>query len=293
MGDWTGQAGSIITAVYGGVPRQNQLLVNYNSPGSIISSFVLNPTQVIGGNSVTGTVTISSQAPQGGAVVLVTSGNSTVAHTPLSVTVPANATSANFTISTSAVSNTTPVTISATFGQVTLFASVTVTHDIAHMALVRVNDGSAQRSRVSSLTVAFDTQVNFAGAISSAFTLQRTGGGLVTFSASANIVNGVTMVTLTNFSGIEGQSGSLRDGRYTLTALAAQISNAAGQLNGGTNMTFSDAQGLFRFYGDINGDQIVNGLDFGRGHQWTGLRPIPNSIRHFVAVIVWQHLRWC
>jgi hypothetical protein len=31
----------------------------------------------------------------------------------------------------------------------------------------------------------------------------------------------------------------------------------------GTNYTFSDAQGLFRIYGDVNGDQTVNGLDFG------------------------------
>jgi hypothetical protein len=26
---------------------------------------------------------------------------------------------------------------------------------------------------------------------------------------------------------------------------------------------FGDAQGLFRYYGDVNGDQVVNGTDFG------------------------------
>ena len=55
----------------------------------------------------------------------------------------------------------------------------------------------------------------------------------------------------------------MRDGRFTLTALANQISNAAGQLNNGTNYTFGDAQGLFRFFGDANGDRHVDIQDFG------------------------------
>ena len=97
-----------MTAVYGGVPRQNQLLVNYNNTGGIITSLVVNPTQVTAGNSATGTVTISTPAPGGGAVVLLTSGNSAAANVPLSVRVPANATSANFTITTGAVTNTLP-----------------------------------------------------------------------------------------------------------------------------------------------------------------------------------------
>ena len=45
--------------------------------------------------------------------------------------------------------------------------------------------------------------------------------------------------------------------------MQSQISNAAGQLNGGLDYTFGDAQGLFRMFGDVNGDQTVNGLDFG------------------------------
>ena len=39
----------------------------------------------------------------------------------------------------------------------------------------QINDGSAQRSRVTSLTVSFSTQVTFAGAVQNAFTLTRTG----------------------------------------------------------------------------------------------------------------------
>jgi hypothetical protein len=59
------------------------------------------------------------------------------------------------------------------------------------------------------------------------------------------------------------------DGRYTLTALANQISVGGVLLDGdgdgqpGGNFTFGDAQGLFRFFRDINGDRIVDIGDFG------------------------------
>lgn len=133
----------------------------------------------------------------------------------------------------------------------------------------QVNDGSAQRSRVTSLTVSFDSRVTFAGPVADAFTLVRTKGGAVSFVAVADVVNGVTIVTLSNFNGIDSQAGSLADGRYTLTAVSTKISGPGGQLDGdnnglpGGNYTFGDAQGLFRFFGDINGDRRVDIADFG------------------------------
>ena len=132
-----------------------------------------------------------------------------------------------------------------------------------------VNDGAAQRSRVTSVTVTFNSQVTFAGSVASAFTLNRNGGGAVAFTATASVVNGVTTVTLSGFTGGETEFASLKDGRYTLTALASQISvggvalDGDGDNNAGGNFVFADGQGLFRFYGDVNGDAIVNGLDFG------------------------------
>jgi hypothetical protein len=133
----------------------------------------------------------------------------------------------------------------------------------------QVNDGSAQRSRVTSLSVTFSAQVTFAGTVASAFTLTRSGGGAVSFQASASVVNGVTVVTLDNFTGSETEFGSFKDGRYTLTALANQITLGGQQLDGngdgtpGDNYAFGDAQGLFRMFGDVNGDQVVNGFDLG------------------------------
>jgi hypothetical protein len=133
-----------------------------------------------------------------------------------------------------------------------------------------VNDGSAQRSRVTSLKVTFSNVVSFAGSTENAFTLTQTGGGTVQFSASASVIGGVTVVTLNNFTGSATDGfGSLADGRFTLTALATQISANGQHLDGNgdgspdDNYTFGDAQGLFRFFGDVNGDQNVNGFDLG------------------------------
>src|SRR5688572_9632869 len=78
-------------------------------------SVSVNPTSVVGGNSLQGTVTLTGAAPAGGAVVTL-SDNSEAAMVPASVTVPAGATSATFEITTPAVTASTPVTITGTFG---------------------------------------------------------------------------------------------------------------------------------------------------------------------------------
>jgi hypothetical protein len=125
---------------------------------------------------------------------------------------------------------------------------------------------------VTSLTVTFDTVIAFVNPndVSAAFGLSRIGGGAVGgFTATASVVNGVTVVTLSGFTGAETEFGSLADGRYTLTALASQISANGQPLDGngdgipGDNYTFGDAQGLFRFFGYANGDRHVDVADFG------------------------------
>jgi hypothetical protein len=98
-----------------------------STPASVsLSSLSLNPTSVMGGNSSTGTVTLSGAAPSGGAQVTLSSSNTTAANVPSSVTVAAGATSASFTVSTSAVAASTTVTISASYRSATRSASLTV-----------------------------------------------------------------------------------------------------------------------------------------------------------------------
>jgi subtilisin family serine protease len=83
--------------------------------GSItLSSIAFNPTTVVGGSSSTGTVTLSAPAPNGGAVVYLSS-SASAATVPTSVTVAAGATNATFTANTSAVTASTSVTITASY----------------------------------------------------------------------------------------------------------------------------------------------------------------------------------
>jgi uncharacterized repeat protein (TIGR03803 family) len=119
-----------ISGTYGGANQSANLTV---TPASVVtlSSLTLNPHSVTGGNSSTGTVTLSGNAPSGGAVVTLTSGNTSVATVPSSVTVPAGSTSATFTVSTQRVSQNTNVTISGTYGG-TQSATLTVTSGHHH-----------------------------------------------------------------------------------------------------------------------------------------------------------------
>jgi hypothetical protein len=91
-----------------------------------LSSLTLSQTNVIGGNSVTGTVTLSAAAPSGGFAVTLSSSNPTIASVPPSVTVTAGATSASFTVSTTAVNDTRSATITATGGGVSRSVTLTV-----------------------------------------------------------------------------------------------------------------------------------------------------------------------
>jgi hypothetical protein len=117
-----------ISATYGSATRSALLTVTPASPPpATLSSLSLNPTSVTGGNSSTGTVTLSGPAPAGGAQVALSSSNTTVARVPSSVTVAAGATTATFTVSTSAIAASTTVTISAICGGATRSASLTVT----------------------------------------------------------------------------------------------------------------------------------------------------------------------
>lgn len=81
-----------------------------------LSSLTVSPTDVVGGDPATGTVTLSSAAPSGGFTVDLTSDNTAAATVPPSVTVPAGSTSATFTVSTKEVTNAQSATIIGTVG---------------------------------------------------------------------------------------------------------------------------------------------------------------------------------
>jgi hypothetical protein len=135
------------------------------------------------------------------------------------------------------------------------------------IADVQINDGFAQRSRVTSLGVTFDQPVTFAANPAAAFQLTRQSDGA---SVGLNSFVNDNTVTLT-FTGGPLDFGSLADGRYTLSVDAAKVSNSNGLLDGDADGTAggdyvlvgTPANGLFRLFGDADGDGDVDAQDFG------------------------------
>src|SRR5829696_207393 len=81
-----------------------------------LSSLTVSPTDVIGPDPATGTVTLSSAAPSGGFTVDLISDNTAAATLPPSVTVPAGSTRATFSVSTREVTNAQSAVIIGTVG---------------------------------------------------------------------------------------------------------------------------------------------------------------------------------
>lgn len=133
----------------------------------------------------------------------------------------------------------------------------------ARVESVVVNDGSAQRSMVTSLTVTFDRLVTVDPG---AFELRQQGGSLVELSVGTSIVNGRTVAAIA-FAGPDIVGGSLADGNYTLSIRSDLVHDAFGRsldgdANGAAGGDHTDA--FFRLYGDSDGDRDVDLRDLVR-----------------------------
>jgi hypothetical protein len=96
-------------------------------PPATLSTMSTNPSTVVGGDASSGTVVLSVGAPEGGALVALSSSNPAVASVPSSATVPANGFTATFPIATSPVSASTTITITAAYNGSTRTATLGVT----------------------------------------------------------------------------------------------------------------------------------------------------------------------
>ncbi len=114
-----GQGNLYGTTYYGGAGYGVVFAVSPGNSNPMLASVILKSKSVKGGQSTTGTVTLTAPAPVDGAVVWLGSSNSAIASVPYSVTVPNGQTSAAFTVTTASVSKTTTVTIYATFNGTT------------------------------------------------------------------------------------------------------------------------------------------------------------------------------
>ena len=195
-----------LQAVGGGGPTQPSL-----------SSLSLNPTTVVGGNRVVGTVTLTAPAPEGGYLVQLGS-NATARLTlmPSHVIVPAGQRTASFEIITRRVNQSTAVTMRASAEGVSRQATLTILPESAvqlqslTISPTSVLGGSSATGTVTlsapapagGVTVQLRSSSNRAqvpstvtipaGATSANFTIRTTAGGLVTTVTITATYNGVS-----------------------------------------------------------------------------------------------------
>jgi hypothetical protein len=138
-----------------------------------LSKVTVNPTDVVGGTSSTGTVTLTSAAPAGGFQVALTSDNPVAATVPPSVTVAAGSTSASFTITTNPIGNPQSSLIIGTAGGITTYGIITVwTPFLFANGFVSVIPGGAGSGQVTSQPAGVDCTIangSGSGACTSAF----------------------------------------------------------------------------------------------------------------------------
>jgi hypothetical protein len=114
----------------GGAPFGHYVLTARVNPAipspTLLSGLSLSTSSVTGGATVTGTVTLSTPAPAGGAIVALSDSGS-AASVATSVVIPAGATTADFTVQTAATATDAGVTITGAFEGRSQSASLTVT----------------------------------------------------------------------------------------------------------------------------------------------------------------------
>ncbi|HEX3148917.1 MAG TPA: Ig-like domain-containing protein [Gemmataceae bacterium] len=119
---------------------------------------------------------------------------------------------------------------------------------------VSINDGSAQRSMVRSLTITFDTLVTVD---SGAFQVKRSNGTIAGLKKTVTTVNGVTQVVLT-FTSTGTYGGSLTDGLWTLKVIKTKVHRADFH---STVMAADSVTSFHRLFGDSDGDRDVDAAD--------------------------------
>ena len=150
--------------------------------GIALASFTLSATTVAGGTTVSATGTLTSLAPQGGAVIKIVSSNPAVAPVTSQLIVQLPTATRSFNIVPTAVSQPTSVTISATYGLVTISRVLTVVPPVlSGLALTRSTMiGSCQTATA---------KVTLTGWAPS-------GGAVVSLAATAAGVNSPSSVTV-------------------------------------------------------------------------------------------------
>src|SRR5438067_3167420 len=224
---------AIITSTYDGISKAVGLVVN-----PLLGSLTLNPSVLIGGAGSTGTVTLTSAAPAGGAVVTLTSGNTNAATVPAAVTVAAGTTTASFAVITKAVTAVTQANITATSVGASRIVTLTLNPPLVG---VTVNPAAVKGGVGSTGTVTLGTAAPVGGAIVTlassnlnaatvpASVTVAAGARSATFAVTTKAVTAVTAVTLTaTYSGLAKTATLTVNPPTVVTVTPANVAGGVG-----------------------------------------------------------------
>src|SRR5262249_27443776 len=96
-------------------------------PAPVLSGISTSPTQIVGGTTAQGLITLATPAGTGGERVSLQTSLFLVAQVPAFVVVPLGLTTASFTVQTTTVNKTQPIVVTGNLGGVTKSAVLTVT----------------------------------------------------------------------------------------------------------------------------------------------------------------------
>ena len=154
-----------------------------------LASVSANPSTVTGGNSATGTVTLTAPAPAGGISVAFSSAPSAII-VPASVVIPATQSSTSFSISTTPVGTTTAGSISASYNGVEKSTTVTVMPPA--LTLLSVSPSTVTGGTTVTGTVTLSAPALAGGVL---ITLQSSKPAIATPPSSVTMPAGTTSVT--------------------------------------------------------------------------------------------------
>ncbi|MBV9082048.1 MAG: hypothetical protein JOZ62_05190 [Acidobacteriaceae bacterium] len=127
----------------------------YFAPNVAGFSIYFNPSSIVWGQQATGSVTLASPAPSGGAAVTLTastsSGHSFFYSLPNSVVVPAGATSATFPVNTSEIYTTEQLKVNAAYNGTS--ASATLTLEVPRVISLTLNPATVSAGQTTTATV--------------------------------------------------------------------------------------------------------------------------------------------
>ncbi|MCW3055744.1 MAG: hypothetical protein JWN14_4914, partial [Chthonomonadales bacterium] len=211
---------------------------NVDTPVLQLSAVSASPNPVIGGNTSTGTVTLSQAAPTGGITVTLSSNNSGVASVPSSVTVAQGQTTATFTITTTTVSTPATVTLSGSYNSVTQTTMLTV-NPVPVFSALSVSPssviGGTSATGTATLTYPAGTggvsvslsSNNTAAATTPASVTIAAGQTSATFTVTTSAVTAPTSVTLTGVSGGVTKTAALTVSPTNLTGFSLSPGSAS------------------------------------------------------------------